>query len=328
MENRKPFVSVIIPVLNGEEYIEKCIKRILMLNYPKDKYEIIVIDNGSVDNTNNIIRRYEQIKLYEKRNINVSGVRNYGAKIAKGELLAFIDADCLCDEEWVNKFVLRMNKNKLTVIGAHYKIPNDVNWVGKVWDAARIKQRSKSGKVNYVPAGNFIIDRETFHKIGGFNESLTSDEDVDICHRLRNKGIDVFSDPELAVVHLGENISLIKFFKKEIWRGKEVVKLYVLDKRKSNLKSALVACYYAICFFVAIFTTIFIPVFENAIKILFIISLLWALPAFIISLISVCRSKKYLYYLQTVLLYLVFFTARSLALFLNKNTIERIVLNK
>lgn len=91
-----PKISVIVPVYNTEKYIEKCLDSILMQEY--DNYEIIVVNDGSTDNSKKIIEKYEKkyhekIKLFSKENGGLSDARNYGVSKAKGEYLCFIDSD-------------------------------------------------------------------------------------------------------------------------------------------------------------------------------------------------------------------------------------------
>ena len=88
-------VSIVIPVYNVEKYIERCLKSIL--NQTLDSIEVIVIDDGSTDNSGKICdefsTKYKNVKTFHKRNGGVSSARNLGISIAKGEYIGFVDPD-------------------------------------------------------------------------------------------------------------------------------------------------------------------------------------------------------------------------------------------
>lgn len=99
-----PLVSVIIPVYNGEKYIDGAIKSVLRQDYPN--IEIIVVDDGSFDNTKAVIKTYKnKVKYFYKKNGGVASARNCGIKVANGKFIAFLDCDDLYTEDKVSKQV-------------------------------------------------------------------------------------------------------------------------------------------------------------------------------------------------------------------------------
>lgn len=100
----EPLVSVIIPVYNGEKYIDSAINSVLKQDY--SNIEIIVVDDGSFDNTKAVIKTYKnKVKYFYKKNGGVASARNYGLKVANGEFIAFLDCDDLYTEDKVSKQV-------------------------------------------------------------------------------------------------------------------------------------------------------------------------------------------------------------------------------
>lgn len=114
----KPKVSVIIPVYNAEKYIEKCLDTVCSQTL-KD-LEIIVINDGSVDNSLKIINEYknkdERIVVINSKNQGPSGARNQGLDIAKGDYIGFVDADDWCELTMFEKLYNKATKNNLDIV--------------------------------------------------------------------------------------------------------------------------------------------------------------------------------------------------------------------
>ena len=112
---KKMKYSIIIPVYNVEEYMDRCLKSILNQTY--SNYEVIIVNDGSPDNSDNIIKSYEKedkrFKGYKKANGGLSDARNYGLKYATGDYLIFIDADDYIENNYLEKVndVLERNKD-------------------------------------------------------------------------------------------------------------------------------------------------------------------------------------------------------------------------
>lgn len=114
--NRYPFCSIIILNYQGERVIEGCINSLLQLNYPKDNFEIIVVDNNSNDNSREILtkiaKEHRNIKLiFLDKNYGFSKGNNVGIKNAKGEFVALINNDSLLDKNWLKETVKMLSKD-------------------------------------------------------------------------------------------------------------------------------------------------------------------------------------------------------------------------
>jgi len=222
-----PFVSVIIPAYNEEKHIRKCLESINNLNYPSDLYEIILVDNGSTDKTVEIAKHFTEL-LFVCPELNISGLRNYGAKKARGEIYAFIDADCVADADWLNIAVKSMKEDEC-VTGAYCQISPDPTWVEKTW-GLRIPQGRR--EVPHLGAANLIVRAGIFNTVGGFDEKLKTGEDYEFCVRVK-KIAKVILDDRIKVTHYGNPKTIKEFMKREIWHGLGAfgsVRLQVLDK--------------------------------------------------------------------------------------------------
>ena len=106
-------ISVIIPAYNSELTIESCILSIINQNFPTEKYEIIVIDDGSSDNTAMIAKKAGANQVIKIRHSSSGTARNVGVNHAKGKYLAFIDSDCIAQEGWLRTIEKEMKANKV-----------------------------------------------------------------------------------------------------------------------------------------------------------------------------------------------------------------------
>src|SRR5262245_29677424 len=176
---RPPTVSFIIPVLNGETYIERCLLSIKNLISPGCTYEVIIIDNGSTDQTHHIIVNLG-FKFHVIKGVNVSALRNQGTKQAKGRYFAFVDSDVELSRSWLENALSSFREKTVVASGCFPRVPPNATWVQATWDIHQSKRRSITTKqtVAWLPSMNLVVRREEFLAIGGFNEDLETAEDV------------------------------------------------------------------------------------------------------------------------------------------------------
>ena len=180
-----PFVSVIIPVLNGEQIIKECLASLLRMDYPPYRREILVVDNGSTDRTAEIVKTYPVRYLYEDRR-GASHARNRGIEASKGAILAFTDADCLVTTRWLRELVHGFDED--VVGGVEGEIVAYPSLTPIEQYHARIGSHSRpirlaSPLFPMVPAGNVAFRREVFDRIGLFDARLVACEDIDYTWR-------------------------------------------------------------------------------------------------------------------------------------------------
>jgi glycosyltransferase involved in cell wall biosynthesis len=238
-------ISIIIPALNEEKMIGRCLESLARLTFARDRFEVLVVDNGSRDRTLDIVESFKNrlnLKVLQQEGVRISALRNLGARAAAGEILAFLDADCLAPVDWIDRIFALTPPDGAGVLGAHYLLPEDSSWVGRTWH--RYQEAPKSGEVSHVPAGDLVMRREEFLKLGGFDETIQTNEDYELCERARKAGMHVCAFPQIGVIHLGTAQSLRVFFRKQAWHGTHVIKVFLRDPLKShNRKAVFFAAY-------------------------------------------------------------------------------------
>jgi len=233
-------ISIIIPALNEEKMIGRCLDSLTRLAFARDRFEVLVVDNGSQDRTLAIADSFKDrlnLKVLQQAGVRISALRNLGARAAAGDILAFLDADCLAPADWLDRIFALAFADGAGVLGAHYLLPEDSSWVGRTWH--RYQEAPKSGEVSHIPAGDLIMRREDFLKLGGFDETIQTNEDYELCERARKAAMHVRAFPQIGVIHLGTAQSLRVFFRKQAWHGTHVIKVFLRDPLKSHNRKAV-----------------------------------------------------------------------------------------
>jgi glycosyltransferase involved in cell wall biosynthesis len=316
-------ISIIIPALNEEKMIGRCLESLTRLAFARDQFEVLVVDNGSRDSTLAIAESFKDrlnLKVLQQAGVRISALRNLGAGTASGDILAFLDADCLAPADWLDRIFALAPADGSGVLGAHYLLPEDSSWVGRTWH--RYQEAPKSGEVSHVPAGDLIMRREDFLKLDGFDESIQTNEDYELCDRARKAGMHVRAFPQIGVVHLGTAQSLPVFFHKQAWHGTHVIKVFLRDVFRSHNRKAV---------FFAAYTLL--SLLDVAAGIVWTLALHgpWLLPAvgfaalclppIVLANRHVLSSRRYSDFFPLFALYLTYGIARARALLSIKNFI-------
>lgn len=197
-----PFVSVIVPVYNDCEHIELLLKSLLCQDYPKDLFEIIVIDNNSTDTSHQIVQRFP-VTLLEENEIQSSyAARNKGIHHAKGQILVFIDSDCVADSQWLRKGVGKILTEPADLVGGQVEFTfSQKQTAAECFDS--LTNLALESKVSRGVAAtcNLFVKAPIFDSIGLFPNNVKSGGDVQWTGKATQKGFSLVYAPDAIVYH-------------------------------------------------------------------------------------------------------------------------------
>lgn len=181
-----PAVSIIVPVRNGGTNIERCIDALLAQQWPGERPELIVVDNASTDDTLARLRRREpEITVLEEPAPGVSRARNRAMALARGEWLAFTDADCLPRPDWLFELVRAALENPgVSFVGGRIAALRPTTSIGEFAEALFDQRRSieEESPPAFISA-NLLARREDLVQIGGFHPAFRRGQDTELAWR-------------------------------------------------------------------------------------------------------------------------------------------------
>ncbi len=231
-----PNVSVVVCVYNGERTIDSCLASLEKLNYPN--YEVIVVNDGSTDETRQIAESYDTIRLINQENQGLSGARNVGIQAATGEIIAFTDADCMADPDWLTYLVARFQSSEFGAVGGPNFSPPDDSFVAScvaVSPGAPTHVLLDDEAAEHIPGCNMAFRREALEAIKGFDPIFrAAGDDVDLCWRLQNKGYKIGFSPAAVVWHFRRN-TVRDYLKQQRGYGKAEALLFFKHPCRFNV---------------------------------------------------------------------------------------------
>jgi GT2 family glycosyltransferase len=234
-----PSVTFVVPVKNDALRLNQALAAVRANDFPADRIEIIVADNGSTDASVSVARAH-RARVLMGPGLTVSQLRNRAAAEATGDVLAFVDADNVVSADWLPHAVADLQGSGVGAAGALCVPPSPGTWVQRMYGALRGSSEGIAD-VSWLGSGNLVVWRWAFERVGGFEESLHTCEDVDLCQRLRAAGLRLVSDQRLLSVHLGDPATLQALFKSERWRGRDNLRVTLQgDLSARDLPSVLI----------------------------------------------------------------------------------------
>lgn len=204
------FVSIVIPVRNVEAIIGDCLESLKRLNYPSDRYEVIIADSLSTDKTCQIARSYGA-RVITTPIRSVCAGRNAGFEASVGELVAFTDADCVMTANWLKNSLKYFEDEQVAAVGGPNLAPTDDNYFSRAVDIqfAYSYYITKAAPVRVLAkviesrshGSNIIFRKEILSKVMPISEEIIEGEDVEMNCRITDLGYKLLYVPDVVVYH-------------------------------------------------------------------------------------------------------------------------------
>jgi len=227
-------ISIIIPVYNDPNGVKDTLNSLVNQDYPPENFEIIIADNGSTDATLDIINEFcreypKLIRLVIEDTIQSSyAARNKGVRIAKGSIIAFIDADMSVDRDWLKKINQSLKEHSWDYLGCDVEIYYKSRSVYEIHDKMKgFPIRNYVNKNKFAPTCCLVVRKVLFDELGPFNSKLVSSGDYEFGNRVFGSGYKLYFDQNIIMRHPARS-SLRKLLQKSfrIGRGQEQLLRY------------------------------------------------------------------------------------------------------
>lgn len=214
---RKLFISIVIPVYNAEKTMANCLDSLVKVDYPA--YEIIVVDDGSTDNTSRIVAKYNVVYIKQKKS-GAAAARNIGINKAKGDVIYFVDSDCIVPQENLRILEKHFKNTNIVGVGGTYRSLNLESLTSRFIDCEISYRHSYHKLVRTFGTYNAAFRKDTLEKKEGFDTSFrwASGEDFDLCFRLKRSGFKLVFDSNFYVWHHHPS-TVWQYIKQQLKRG-------------------------------------------------------------------------------------------------------------
>lgn len=256
MASDRPLISFIIPHKGREALLKQTLLSISRQQYDASQIEVVVVTQNAALEAGTLPEGLNVITLHRPEQETISRLRNQGVLQARGEYLAFLDADVEIAPDWTSSMLAELNADAGRVlVSAVQRCEDNAPPLEKIRTV--LSNAVTDADVNFLPGRNLFLRRSTFEAVGGFPEHLITCEDYYFTDRVHGLGR-LFYSARSSYVHLGEDKQFDEMYRKEIWRGQS--NLHSIKGRKiplSELPSFLVPlwiAFFALCALVSLVT--------------------------------------------------------------------------
>ena len=208
--NEWPFFSVIVPTYNRPEPLRRCLEALAVQEYPRERFEVIVVDDGGTKPLDELLARFQgQINLHYlvQPNLGPAVARNSGARQANGRFLAFTDDDCAPAPIWLPRLAEQLMKEPHKMVGGYTKNAlsrNPFSITSQLLiDFLYHHYNKTESRALFFTSNNIAIAADMFWEIGGFDETmpLAAGEDRELCDRWLEEGFEMVYLPKAVIFH-------------------------------------------------------------------------------------------------------------------------------
>lgn len=226
-------VTVIIPAYNAGRTIADTLRSLEKQNF-RD-FEVIVVDDGSSDNTAEAVKKFPKVRLLGEKNAGPAAARNYGAREAKGDILVFTDSDCVASPDWLSQMVLPFEDRNIVGVQGRYKSKQRgiVARFIQLEIEKRYEKMAKQKYIDFIGSYSAAYRKNVFLEASGFDESfrIASGEDTELSYKISKAGHKMVFRQSAVVYHSHPN-SLGKYLRIKFFRAFWRTRVYGKHKEK------------------------------------------------------------------------------------------------
>ncbi|MCX6800743.1 MAG: glycosyltransferase [Candidatus Diapherotrites archaeon] len=257
--------SIIIPAHNSEKTISGCLNSLINQQTEK-KFEIIIVDDGSIDSTAKEIKKIKntKIKYLCQKNSGPAKARNLGAKKSNGNIILFIDSDCVAEKNWLEEMLKPFSDKNVAAVQGAYKTKQKefAAQFSQIEIEERYERMEKAKKLDWVGSYSAAYRAEVFRKMNGFDESfpIASGEDPELSYKISEKGYKISLNSK-AIVYHSHPKTLLQYLKTKFFRAYYRPRMYSKHKAKmiSDSYTPQTLKLQILCFYALILGIVLIP---------------------------------------------------------------------
>ncbi|MEO0455042.1 MAG: glycosyltransferase [Cyanobacteria bacterium P01_A01_bin.114] len=238
--------SIVIPTYNRPRQLAACLESLKALDYPRDRFEVVVVDDGSETDLSSVVAPVSDdldIRLIKQPNAGPGAARNHGVSCAKGDYIAFTDDDCIPHPDWLSNIASHLQKTPDGLVGGHtlnalshnpYSAASQ-QLIDYLYSYFHDRHPQKS--IRFFTSNNMGMAKQTFLTVGGFDTKLRiASEDRELCDRWLQRGYPMVYAPEVKISH-AHDLSLRSFWKQHFSYGRGA--FYFHTARASRAESKI-----------------------------------------------------------------------------------------
>lgn len=235
-----PFFSIIVPTFDRPQALMACVQALKQLDYPRDRFEVIIVDDGSpipVQMGDPYPESTPMITILRQGNAGPAAARNLGSRQARGDVLAFTDDDCIPDSQWLTELAKACRDAPTGLVGGQTVnglVENRYSIVSQVIvDEAYAFFFSRDSDLRFFSSNNIAVSAQLFHESGAFDSSFRTSEDRDFCDRWIRQGHPLVYAPN-AMVHHHHHLTMRTFFRQHCNYGRGAYRFHRARVQRSG----------------------------------------------------------------------------------------------
>jgi len=212
-----PFISIIICTYNRSHLLARLLKSLANQTISQENYEVIVVDDGSSDNTRNICENIKEKILnfkyiFDEKNSGSGNARNKGLECARGDYILFTDDDCIVLENWIEKLSYYLTKEQIVAGSVISPVSNYLQLCHNIAQFHAYMPGRKAGYIDFIAGLNMGFRKEVLKDLNGFNKEQKLAVDTELIIRAKMKGYKIYFAPDVIVEHDPERTDLKEIF--------------------------------------------------------------------------------------------------------------------